>query len=225
MSLVLQWDFASGNANDTSGNANHGISVGSPVFAANVVTLNGTTDYFTFTNLTGIGLSSSTSEFSLAAWFNSSLNDGNIMSLRSSSSGNQIIDCCIGANAVDNNGTGKPSMIVRDDSGGGITWFSSSASVQGGLHFVVWTRNSSKLNKIYIDSVADGSATDTMGSSVTPTLDKSAIGFELLNGANKFTGVMGNGTHGIYIYNHALSQSEINALYTGSDTLFAQAWM
>jgi hypothetical protein len=203
-------------AADSSGQGNTGTLVSmstttSPTAGkiGGALNFNGS-DYMTFTSASQLGLASAASEKTISAWVITTATDAAIVELRSAGGGT-VFDLSIGANAVNNNGTGRPTILVRDDGGGGLTSVNATRAVNDGKwHHVVVTRNSSQLLTLYIDGVSNTSGTDTMAVAMTPDIANSAIGKELLtSGVTPMVGSIDD----IRIYNRALSPQEVALLY------------
>ena len=212
--LVLHYEFENTSVTDSSGNSNTGTIAGSGTTVVtgqigNALSFNGS-GYVTFTSISPFTLASASSEISVSCWIKTSLTDTVILSVRNSGNASPALDFVLGYNFVDNAFTGKPSVLVRDDAGGGTTAISATSAVNNNAwHHVVWTRNSSKLNTFYIDGVAAGSGSDTMSSGVTPNVAGSAIANERVNALTMFTGLMDD----FQVYNRALTSGEVGQIY------------
>lgn len=141
---------------------------------------NGSTDFINIGNITTSG---ATAAWTVSAWVKTMQTDCAIFGLRNSGNSNPIIDLVLGDNGVNNSGTGKPSVIVRDDGGAGLQNVNSSGSAlnDGNWHYVVATRDSSKNLTLYADGNSVGTATDTM--TAAQTLNECFLATEPENGA------------------------------------------
>lgn len=176
----------------------------------------GVDDYISFGPAPNLDLSSATDEITIIAWVKTTDTDGPIVSFRHSTNDNPVIDFVIGFNGYGNAniGTGKPSVLVRDNNGGGLTYMIGPNPINDGLwHYVAFTRNSSKQSILYVDGIAVAQMTDTMTAPVT--CDLKAIGSErrwvLINHGKPnqryFSGVISE----VRIYKRALTADEIRA--------------
>jgi hypothetical protein len=206
---------------DSSGNSNTGILAGTtlPTLVAgkfgNALSFTGTFGsgaHVNFTSVASLGLPTVSSEITIACWINTTQGDGCILVSLRNSSGNGIINLSLGTNAVNNAGTGTPSILIRDDAGAGLTTISASTACNdGSWHHVAFTRNSSQLMTFYVDGVASGTpVTDTMTTSVTPSLANSGVGIEVFQPWT-FIGLIDD----FRIYPRALTSTEVASLTVG----------
>jgi Concanavalin A-like lectin/glucanases superfamily len=205
--------FSSGSTPDNTVRANNGVVTGSPSIvtghSGNGLSFNGSTDYIEFTDPSAVGLMTANDECTVAAWIKTTAADTPIFSIRSSG-GNAVFDFLLGYNGVNNAGTGKLSIIVRDDAGGGLTTLNASTAINNNSwHHVAVTRDSAKLLTLYVDGSADGTATDTMTSSLLGETGWKFVGRERQQGWF-YSGVMDN----FRWYNRAISAGEVTALAT-----------
>ena len=210
---TLWYKFDDTTTTDSSGNSNTGTIAGSGTTLVtghidSALSFNGS-GYVSLTSISPFVLASATSEISVCCWVKLTATDGVICAMRDGS-GTVVFDFVVGYNAVDNAFTGKPSLIVRDGAGGGLTYFSASTAVNdGNWHHVAWTRTSGKVLTLYIDGTAAGTATDTMGTGSTPLVTVSAIGRDPQNGGLPwFNGLMDD----FRVYNRALTSTEVATL-------------
>jgi hypothetical protein len=214
--LIVWYKFDNTTTTDSSGNGNTGTPegthptlvtghIGSALSFTGTGTASGS--WIDFSSVTGLGLATATSEITFACWVNTSALDTPLISYRDAS-GTPVLDFVIGANGVDNAGTGRLSVIVRDDGGGGLTGIHSTASINDSTwHHVAFTRTSAKLLTLYIDGVSVASATDTMTTSLTPQLTWAGVGVE-----HQQTWTYGGLMDDVRIYNRALATTDIAAL-------------
>jgi Concanavalin A-like lectin/glucanases superfamily len=211
--LVLHYPFDNLTTTDTSGNNNTGTIGGSGTTLVsgrigNALSFNGN-GYVSFTSVSLLKLATATSEITICCWIKTTAFDMVICSLRRGS-GDGLMDFVIGYNGVGNANNGKLSILVRDDANGGLTGADGLTAVNdNNWHHVAFTRTSGKVLTVYRDGVANGSAIDTMGTSVTPDLSTSGFGIDVLNA----TLPLFNGqADGFQIYNRALTATEIATL-------------
>lgn len=174
-------------AADSSGNDNHGTYVGSISLGEAgliddpdaAVELNGSdvvAEYIAIAEGV-LDLATATSIKTVECWISTTDTDAPLICLRDSlDAGNAVYNLVIGENGSGNSGTGRISILVRDSANGGLTSAAAlSALNDGDPHHVVWTRNSSKLHKVYVDNVEVISVTDTMGAAITGDLARAGV--------------------------------------------------
>jgi hypothetical protein len=158
------------------------------------LTFNGSSDYMTPASVSGLELAGATSAKTFTFWLKPGTGtDQFIMGGRNSSNGNPVYNLSLGTNIVNNSGTGKITVLIRDDAGGGLTYFANSGTAinNDAWHYIVWTRSTSKLNTLYQDGSSVASGSDTMGSSVTFNTTGFNWAYEQQNSwTTKFTGPM-----------------------------------
>lgn len=150
-----------------------------------------------------------TSAFTIAGWIKTAQKNGTIYGGRDSVNANPICTFTIGYNDVNNTGTGKLGIVVRDDAGVGLTAIGATSKVvsDGQWHFVAVTRTSAKLITLYVDGQADGTVTDGMTSGVT--INSRRLGNAIQGTTNQFIGLMSD----FIQTNTALSATEMATLY------------
>ena len=225
----LHYKFDDTVTTDWSGNSNTGTIAGSGTTLVtgqigSALSFNGS-GYVTFTSTSVLGLPSKTSEISVCCWVKTTVTDATMVSLRNTGNGNTVFDLGVGFNGVDNSFTGKPSFIIRDDSGAGLKVITSASAINdGNWHHVVLTRTSGQLLTLYVDGASAASGTDTLSGALTPNVAGSAIAYERIVASLALTGLLDD----LRIYNTALTSTEVAALYTagagsGVTTLTAAA--
>ncbi|OQA82534.1 MAG: Laminin G domain protein [Microgenomates group bacterium ADurb.Bin238] len=129
--------------------------------------------------------------------------------MRSSTTGNPVIDLVIGFNGVNNSNTGKPSFLVRDNNGIGLKYITGSTPINDNQwHHIVATRNSLKTMTIFIDGNEITSGSDTMTNPVTT--DTVRIGDEPINSSiTNFNGLIDE----VKIFPYALTADQIKKEY------------
>ncbi len=215
------WDTT---VSDSTSNNNLAILYGSPaptlttgkVGNAINFALSGSA-YIGFTNTTGLGLPTATSEITVCCWYNSTNIVNPVYCIRNSANGNTVFDFLIGIGGTN----GSPVFQIRDDSGAGLTTVTGSALVNdGNWHHIAVTRNSSKLNTLYVDGAVTGTpTTDTLAVGVTPVLTDTFIGRESLNGwyISNTSATSSSSLDDFRIYNRALTTTEINQIATATE--------
>lgn len=220
-SLVAHWAFDEKygqTAHDKVGN-NHGTfgastSPGSddPIWTAageckvnGCLSFDGMDDYVQIADGSQVDLDSATSEIFLSAWIKTSAGNAAIIGMRHSANGNPVIDLVLGYNGVNNQNSGIPSFLVRDNNGTGLEYITGSVPVNDGQwHHIAARRDSSKMMKIFVDGVEVASGSDTMANPVT--VDTVRIGDESRNSAiTNFLGQIDE----VKIYNTALTADQI----------------
>jgi hypothetical protein len=158
-----------------------------------------------------LGLATSTSEITLAAWINlaSGSSDNAVLFGLRGSGGNPIFLFVVGDYILGGGASGKLGLLVRDDAGNGLAGFQASTVLTSSAwtHVAV-TRSSAKAVKFYVNGVQDGSTgTDTLGTSVT--CDSSRLLDE--NGGDGLVILRGS-FDDARIYNTALNSTDIASL-------------
>jgi len=130
------------------------------------VTMNGTSSYIAMnsgTTLNAIGA------FTYSVWVNTGDTTGGIFSLRSSTTGNPVIDIMVGADGA-NTSSGRLMVLARDDAGGGQADIVASSSTfnNSAWHLVTATRSGSTL-QLYLDATSIGTIGVTSGAISTDT--------------------------------------------------------
>ena len=207
-------DSIAGGLTDTSGNSNTGTLQGSGTTLVSgqigsAISFNGS-GYVSFTSVAALGLPTQTSEFSASVWIKTSAVTAAIIEFRDPTAG--ILHFGIGYNGLNGN-NGAPDVLLQASSGvGGVNTLLSTTPVNdNNWHHLVYTRNSSQLNTIYIDGVSNTSSTDSIGGGITPTLADANIGKDVLNGGiTQIIGLLDD----IQIYNRAITSTEVNSIYT-----------
>ncbi len=198
------------NAADATGNGKTGTYENAPTLGVTglltgdsdtAVTLNGTTqDILVPTDIAS--LATSTSALSIEGWIKTSTAAGTLFGCRKSTSGNPIIRLYTAS--------GLLSFQVRDNSGVGLTNVSSDVIVNDNVrHYVVATRDTSKVWRLYVDGVLALVQADTMANACNG-LDWTYIGRER-SAAQFFTGTVDEFATYIGV---TLTQTQINDHYT-----------
>jgi hypothetical protein len=150
-------------------------------------------------------------EITVTAWVRTTDADAPVVSMRRSGFGNPVLDFHLGNNGVGNVGTGRPTVLLRDDGGGGTVAFTSPTAVNSGQWvFLAYTRTTAKLNTIYVDGVAVVTGTDTVN---TITTDLVRIGREPVWGAGGTANLAGD-VQDVAIWSRALTATEIATLHS-----------
>lgn len=209
---LVAWYPFSGNANDASGNGNNG-SVTSATLSTNrknnnnsAYSFNGNLNYISMPqgSISNLNL---TSNLSLSAWYNCNINNVPLIAFMDNVTGTGGYGLSIGVKAPN-----KISFFT-----GNNTWYGTKSNnqIDGNWHNLTITLNSGSLI-IYFDGVVD-----TSYNGVQPPI--SWNGLRTLGIGNSTNGLQLNGLYlngkldDIGIWNRALTQSEIMALYTAVD--------
>jgi hypothetical protein len=201
---------------DSSGNSNTGVMTGTGTTLStglinNKLTFNGS-GYIKFTDVSLIGLASSTSEISVSCWITTSSLDITLLSLRNSTNAFTLFDFVLGYNGGGNLNTGKLSVIVRDNNNVGTTIVTAPTAINNSAwHHCVVTRTTAKLLTLYVDGASVATGTDTMTGALTPNLTNSAVGYEITAGGRGIVGSLDD----FQIYNRALTSTEVTSIYNG----------
>jgi hypothetical protein len=227
--LVGWWPF-NGNANDESGNGNNGTVNGAVLSTDRFGSLNKSFYLDGISNYIGVNLNSINNQFtssqniSISLWIKTNDLYGGVLSFRNQNT-NVIFNNNIGklSNAISSN-PGKIGFLVRDDNSGGTglySWGSNNVS-DGSWHNIIIIRDNTGKISIYIDGVLSSVSASGQNGSLTFTTSRMAFGAELywaLGGpgclsCNTIDDQFINGNiDDIAIWNRALSQQEITALY------------
>lgn len=226
--LLGYWRFEDGTgslrAADSSGAGNNGTltSMDSNVAwvagkIGGAVTFDGLDDYIDIADGPGLSFANN-QQFSVSFWFRSVDLAGMMLSFRSSTDGDPVIDIALGSVGV---GTtiGAVKALVRDDSGGGAyAIVNGPVANNGAWHHVAITRGTGGRLELFLDGTSRGSNSSS-GADGSITTNLKAIGSERrwvqdnydTVDARFFTGTVDD----VRIYNRVLSQTEITQL---SDT-------
>ncbi len=202
--LVGWWPF-NGNANDESGNGNNGTVNGAALtndrngISISAYNLNGNNDYIEVANSSSFNLTNSQS---ISLWFNSDGNQESVLLQKSNSTGG--------------NGDGGPQLVLRSNQLVDLSIFHNNTS-----NFVysyipstnqTWHHIAATWNGNIIKLYQNGVLSDSIPLSVVlnPCYESLMIGKRgLPNNDLYFKGVIDD----IGIWNRALTQQEITALY------------
>jgi RHS repeat-associated protein len=200
-------------AADASGHADNGTYLNSPGLGATglltgdantAVTVNGTNQSVS-TPANVLTLPSTSSAFSVEAWFETSASTGKEMIYSARSSGQQyaFIELYVSAGKLYGAIEANYSLNTYTVGGG--------SSVSDGLpHYVVFTRDTSGTMHLFLDGVEVNTATDNgPGNGASTGLDEQQIGADARDG-NYFTGTIDE----VAVYNSALDTAQVSAHYT-----------
>ena len=191
--LVAHYTFDN-NAEDSSGNGNHGTVVGNPGFVAGIIgtaiSLDGVEDYVDCGNDASFDI---TDEITLAAWVNTN-DTGN-------SENNPYVGKGDHAYAIKHSSANVIQFFIYDGS-----WLTANTNVDdsfnGVWHHVAGTYDGSSL-KLYVDSTLR--ATTTYVGTIDIRTDNLTIGTNSEVSGRFYDGAVDDAR----IYNHALSEAEI----------------
>ena len=206
--LVGYWPF-NGNANDESGNNNNGTVSGATLTtdrfgnANKAYSFDGTNDYISVLDNNSLDL---TNQLTLSAWF--------------FTDGSKVNQGLLGKGGLNNAHTGYALLLqVSNPATSGVVLQNlptttakeaySPTNIANNWHNFTGTYNGTTL-KLYIDGVL------TVSSNVTISLSNSTSNLffgQELSGFRYFKGILDD----IRIYNRALTQQEISAIYTECD--------
>ncbi len=201
------------NAADATGNGKTGTYENAPTLGVTglltgdsdtAVTLNGTNqDVLVPTDIAS--LATSTSALSIEGWIKtSSAAASSIFGARKNGNANPVLRLTIAAT------TGVLGFQVRDNAGVGLTTGTSDVSVNDNVrHYVVATRDTSKVWRLYVDGVLALQQADTMTSALNG-LDFSYLGRERTL-AQFYTGTLDEFATYLGV---TLTQTQISAHYT-----------
>lgn len=215
--------IAAGTTPDTSGNANTGQFMGSPAptltagHAGQAVTFNGGNARVNLPSY-AVGLTSPTGSFTAMGWVKTTPQSAIILGGRSVANGSPIINLVTDYNGYDNGYTGYASMLVRDNSGSGLTSIKGTTALNdNNWHHVCGVFDGSggvgnQVMWLYVDGVLQaGPVTTPLTAGITLDNIASNIGYEYQNGYAT-TGSVDD----FRFYTRALSASEVASVYTGA---------
>ncbi len=199
---------------DSSGNGrtltNNGATIGTGKFGTGGASFNGSSD-FLFRNDASLGLTSG--DFSVAFWYQSPSVNFSAIAGKNNTNSNQGWDVSV-------NGFSTLSANLEDTLAG-TTTVARPADDASNYHHVVMQRSGLTALNIFIDGVLTG--TDVISASdFAATSNAFALGARNVSsggtagstgGANFYTGLIDE----LYIYDVALSQTEINNLISDND--------
>jgi len=171
--LVAEWNFDDCTATDSSGSGNDGTIYGATCVigkSGNALSFDGSDDYVDYGTSSDFDWAT-TDNFTYEFWLKTTEIDGMIISQRSSTSGNPVLDIAIGFTAFDV-GDGEIGFLVRGDNAAGLTSLDSNTVVNdGNWHHVTITRNViTDEYEVFIDGVSKGTITDELTDSITTNM-------------------------------------------------------
>ncbi|MEP0861781.1 MAG: LamG domain-containing protein, partial [Ignavibacterium sp.] len=204
-----------GNANDISGNGNNGVIVGATLTSDRFGNPNsaysfGTGKYITLPNLSAL---QTNNEMSISMWAKTTLNTSNCLFILNPDNYN---DRCVGCAGYDNAGS---SMVIFDYGAipsGRSVYTGIPVDLSGWHHYVFIVSQSGNFKRIYRDGVkyVDDPYTLTCNNKNLPL--QIGGGYDQGGGNIFFRGDIDD----ICIYNRALNDSEVVALYNNINTCF-----
>src|SRR5262249_52326599 len=139
------------------------------------VVLDGTGGFVNYGSLPDLNFAAGSS-FTVAGWVKTTDSYGTILSQRSSTNDNPVIDLFVGYNSVTNN-AGHLMAFVRDDNdSGNFVQLTGGLINDGNWHHVALTRTGSTIT-LYLDGVVQGSSSNA-GAGGSITTDLRALGSE-----------------------------------------------
>ena len=202
-SPAAQYTF-NGNTNDSSGNANNGTAVGSPIYTAGkfggqAITFNGSSQYVTVPYSSSLGLNT----FTVSFW-------ENLPTLTQKSSATYFGG--IGTHTLDIQFA--PNGYVHGDIGNGSVWLTTTANttanpITANTWNMITETVSSSGYSIYVNGALSGSG--ALGG--TPLMMSS--GQTLTIGTQPGNFYLNGSMDDVNIFNGVLTQAQINSLYVG----------
>ena len=210
--LVGWWPF-NGNANDESGNGNHGTVNGAALTSDKsnqsnkAYSFNGSSNYITIASSNNFQIQNS---ISVSVWI---LMSGGSTNPRVIQFGNDNFN----EYGIETQGTSNVSRVVNGFFGGFPCNFTLTAQT---WHNVVYSCNRTTGNsKIYFDGILVSEYNGSSGSALSYVVCNLTIGRKPCNGSDYFGGKIDD----IGIWNRVLTQAEITALYQAALPVTASA--
>ncbi|MES1164874.1 MAG: LamG-like jellyroll fold domain-containing protein, partial [Verrucomicrobiota bacterium] len=153
---------------DATSNNNDGTATSVTTAAGLIgsgVSTDGTASYIAVNAGTSLNTASAGS-FTYSGWVMSTDDTGGIFSLRSSASGNVVIDVMVGRDGSSTNAK-KLMALVRDDAGGGLADLVSASTFSDGAWHLVTVTHSGTAMQLYMDATSVGTATVSSSSFTT----------------------------------------------------------
>ena len=195
-------DSSGSTITDDSGNSKNGSANGSSIVSGhinNARRLNGTSDYLSFNNP-----ALPTGDFTYTMWVNTTDNDSQLFMASNGSGGNELW--------VKING-GTLQGLVNDSTAANAT----TTVHDGAWHLVTFTRSGSTYSIWVDEGAAEGNNTD--GSTLNYSSCPLYIGVDIDTGCSGSLGqYMAGDVDEVRVYNRALSQTEIEAIYNEGST-------
>jgi hypothetical protein len=164
-------------SNHNTGMAQSGVTVNATGQIDGAESFNGTTGW------TSLGTSSTLNfgvgaPFTIEGWFKTTDSYGSIVSFRSSTNDNPVIDICVGYDGATTS-AGRLMALVRDDNNTGnyAEVVYTTAVNNGSWHYFVLTRNAGNTIQLYCDGVLRGTNSST-GAGGAITTDLKSLGSE-----------------------------------------------
>lgn len=211
--LVAYYPF-NGNAEDGSGNGNHGTAKGATLTndrfgnAKSAYYFDGSNDRIDIND--SYSLDIGTSDYSIVAWIKTSATsqNGRIFSKGSSS--------CVTGYMMRMGGTGSSNVHLENAYSGSckVNYWGNTTVNDGQWHLVVGIVDRDYGGKIYVDGVFDSEDIIDTSSYDLSNSRNPAIGINEVNGLEPFTGSIDD----VRIYNRVLTETEIQEIYTNSST-------
>ncbi len=184
LSLVGYWPMNEGTstqAGDFSGSGNTGTLTSGPTWTAGkfgqAVNLDGTNDYIDLGSNTSLNVASSQA-FSVSGWVKTTESYGPIMSLRSNSSENPIIDIMVGYDGAVTSSGSLMALVRSDTSSSGQARVTGGTVNDGSWHFFTLTRDAGSTITLYLDGVSQGTNSGANSGAAITTTTYRAIGGE-----------------------------------------------
>lgn len=211
--LVGHYTFNNGNANDESGNANHGVTNGASLTtdrfgnANKAYSFDGLNDYIDLGDASQFRMGSN--DFSISLWVNySATQQANLISKRDGAASNYNM---------------YTISIINDPQFGGVsqnvwTFLRSSNSndrdvnagnLSGAWHNITLVHDYSDSSSIFVDGQFVGSDLNSVSGIYDIVGRPLVLGYASESNSNFYNGEMDD----IRIYNRALNQNDINAIY------------
>lgn len=213
--LAGSWHFDEGSgttAMDSSGNGNTGTLVNNPSWSdgkhGKAIGFDGVNDYADAGNIAAFNFPTSTTSFTLSAWFKTSgTGIGNVIA--KGACGTPGYRLRIGKSG----GAGVADFFIIDDGGNVIARVTSSSTYNDNAWHHLTGVNDNGLLRLYVDGTLIGTATAPSGKSISSS-SSLAIGYDFSSGTTGCGSEYFNGTiDEVRIYSRALSSAEIQSLY------------
>jgi hypothetical protein len=210
---LVGWYRMLGNADDSSGKGNAGTLVNAPTAAADkygnassAYAFNGTNQYITLAQTSGLPVYSDTTPWSIAMWVNGGSQSTKYIFMEGNSAGGLPLVSLVTSSA-------KLQALFRTASSTTLSKISTGTVFDSTWHHVVFTDNAGAA-KLYIDGTQD--ATDFTYTPAAISLNRSTIGAARSSGVSSyFTGSI----FGVRLYNRALSAGEARTLYAATQRI------
>lgn len=215
---LVGWYRMLGNANDSSGRGNTGTLVGSPTAAADkfgnassAYTLNGTSQYVSLAQTSGLPLYSTSAPYSIAMWVKGAAQAGRYVYAEGFSGGGNALFGLLSEQVVG----AKAAVFIRT-SGNSVRLNTASNTTvfDNTWHHIVWTDNAGTA-RVYVDSVQDSTSFNYTPAALG-TVDRCTVGAVVrASVVAHFAGSVSD----VRLYNRALTADEVGTLYRATQRI------